>query len=120
MEGQEANSHVPPVAGRHEAASAASTRAEARPLPLAIVRAPVSTVLPLVGRAPRSQTGIGARSGPLAQIPVRSGAAQECYGAAPRSPTHPPVDIARRARTSTLDEDAGTPRTSTWRCRPRP
>ena len=35
----------------------------ARPLPLAIVRAPVSTVLPRAGRAPRSPTGIGARSG---------------------------------------------------------
>ena len=51
----------------------------------------------LVGRAPRSRTGIGSRSGPLALKFRQIGAAQGRSGAARRSPTHPSGEGSRAA-----------------------
>ena len=55
-------------------------------------------VLPLACRAPRSQTGIGSRSGPLALKFRQIGAAQDRSGKARTSPTHPSGGISRGAR----------------------
>ena len=55
-------------------------------------------MLPLARRAPRPQTGIGSRSGPLALKFRQIGAAQDRSGRARTSPTHPSGGITRGAR----------------------